>query len=75
MITTSYSQNTFNVGKYYIILPQNYNLIDLFKEKYKDCKLVEEDFSYNSGKNDEFLNIQEIRDLIIKNIDQNFEPY
>ena len=75
MITTSDSQNTFNVGKYYIILPQNYNLIDLFKEKYKDCKLVEEDFSYNSGKNDEFLNIQEIRDLIIKNIDQNFEPY
>ena len=75
MITTSDSQNTFNVGKYYIILPQNYNLIELFKEKYKDCKLVEEDFSYNSGKNDEFLNIQEIRDLIIKNIDQNFEPY
>ena len=75
MITSSDSQTTYDVGKYFIILPQNYKSIEAFKKKYKDCNLVEENFSYNSGRNNIFLNIQEIRDLIKKNIDSNFKPY
>ena len=35
---------------------------------------VEKGFSYNSGTNDYFLKIDEIRNLITKNIDQNFKP-
>ncbi|MBF11666.1 MAG: UDP-N-acetylglucosamine 4,6-dehydratase (inverting) [Flavobacteriaceae bacterium] len=72
MITSSDSYNTYDLGNYYAILPQN-PIFDLekFVKKY-DAKKVPPGFSYNSLGNEYFLNIQELRDLIKKNIYPNY---
>lgn len=64
MITEADSYTTYDLGKYYSILPQqpNFNL-----EKYIrhfDAHPVAEDFNYNSGKNANFLSVEQIRELI-----------
>ena len=73
MITSSDSQNTFDIGSNYVIMPNNFYI----EEKYKECnislKKVTEGFSYNSLNNPNFLTIDEIRDLIRKNIDPTFK--
>ena len=68
MITSSDSFTTYDLGKYYVILPQTtfWNL-SKFKEKY-DAKKVEEGFNYNSGENEDFLSISDLKELINKNI-------
>ena len=72
MITAADSPNTFDIGSNYVILPNNH-----VEEKYKECnislKKVIEGFSYNSLNNPNFLTIEEIRNLIRKNIDPTFE--
>lgn len=74
MITMSDSYTTYDTGKFFIILPSNNpELIKRFKKSYK-IKKVKENFSYNSFTNKEFLNIKEIRKLIIDNIDKSFKP-
>ena len=68
MITSSDSFTTYDLGKYYVILPQTLLWdINLFIKKFH-AKKVEEGFRYNSGENKEFLTVEEIRDLIKKNI-------
>jgi UDP-N-acetylglucosamine 4,6-dehydratase len=64
MITSSDSFSTYDLGKYYVILPQltNWKLVD-FIEKFSAVK-VPEGFKYNSGENSVFLTIEEIRELI-----------
>lgn len=64
MITSSDSFTTFDLGKYYTILPQN-PVWDLktFIETFSAIK-VKEGFSYNSGSNDEFLSVKQIKRLI-----------
>ena len=73
MITTADSPNTFDIGSNYVIMPNN----NYIKEKYKEhnifLKKVAEGFSYTSFNNTNFLTIDEIRNLIRKNIDPNFE--
>jgi UDP-N-acetylglucosamine 4,6-dehydratase/5-epimerase len=64
MITEADSYTTYDLGKYYSILPQqpNFNL-----EKYIrhfDAHPVAEGFNYNSGKNADFLSVEQIRELI-----------
>ena len=74
MITSADSFSTIDLGKYYAILPPNGELL----ERYKILKIpfmhVEKGFSYNSGSNNHFLNIDEIRELIKANIDPDFVP-
>ena len=45
-----------------------------YEEQNIPFKIVEKGFSYNSGSNERFLNIEEIRKLIRENIDPQFEP-
>ena len=72
MITMSDSFTTYDLGAYYTILPQvpiwkMGDYIDNFKPK-----KVASGFSYNSGTNDKWLSVAEIRQLIKEHVDPNF---
>jgi len=72
MITSSDSFNTYDLGKYYAILPQTpgFNLQDYIK--HFNAKAVAQGFQYNSGENKEWIGVDEIRELIKKNVDPSF---
>ena len=75
MITSSDSISTIDLGKYYAILPSDrsvHRIYDDLKIKYSD---VPQGFEYNSGENEEFLTVEEIRNLIKENIDSNLFRY
>jgi UDP-N-acetylglucosamine 4,6-dehydratase len=64
MITSSDSLNTVDLGKYYAILPSGGNYsIQSYCDK-TGAKLVEPGFCYNSGTNEDFLTVDELRALI-----------
>jgi FlaA1/EpsC-like NDP-sugar epimerase len=72
MITTSDSFTTYDLGKYYAILPQATewrleDYIDYFK-----AEKVPLGFSYNSGTNSDWLSVDQLRKLIKTHIDPNF---
>ncbi len=64
MISNSDSYNTYDIGKYYVILPTivKWKLGD-FVEKF-NAKKVPVGFNYNSKENNNFLTIKELRALI-----------
>lgn len=68
MITSSDSHFTYDIGKYYVILPQrtNWNL-ESFKTEFNANK-VEQGFCYNSGTNNEWLGVAELRSLINEHV-------
>ena len=72
MITSSDSFSTYDLGKYYAILPQvtNWNLEEY--KKHFNAKSVPLGFQYNSGENTEWVGVEELRDLIIKHVDSEF---
>ena len=74
MITTADSFSTYDLGDYYAILTTDGTVEKKYMESGIRLKKVAEGFNYNSGTNKEFLNVEEIRELIIKNIDKNFTP-
>jgi UDP-N-acetylglucosamine 4,6-dehydratase (inverting) len=69
MITSSDSFFTYDLGKYYVILPSipSWNLAD-FIEQFDAIK-VPQGFSYNSGENDEWETVDSMRELIKLNVD------
>lgn len=72
MITSSDSFNTWDLGKYYAILPQKTIFkLENFIDKFNAVK-VEEGFSYNSGKNHQWESVESLRELIKKHVDPNF---
>lgn len=73
MITTSDSFTTYDLGKYYVILPQvpNWDLNEYISNF--NAKLVPAGFKYNSGDNTEWETIESIRQLIKENVDLNFK--
>lgn len=73
MITISDSFFTYDLGKYYTILPTilNFN-IDDYIEAFSAKKVVE-GFSYDSGTNTEWETIESLRRLIKEHVDSNFE--
>ena len=73
MITSSDSQLTFDIGNKYLILSNEEYLLKKIKEKNIYFEQVASGFSYNSGTNKEFLSIDEIRNLIRREIDKEFE--
>ena len=74
MITRSDSPNTLDIGDYYAILGTgSHNQ----REKYLKRKLTKEvdhNFAYDSGTNEEFLTVEEIRTLIKQHINPEFVP-
>ena len=74
MITTNDSQSTIDIGNYYAILPSDKSVHSIYEKIGIEYTEVEQGFSYNSGSNQEFLNVEEIRALIIENIDSEFKP-
>jgi UDP-N-acetylglucosamine 4,6-dehydratase (inverting) len=73
MITASDSFSTYDLGKYYAILPQmhSWNLEDFIK--HFNAKKVPQGFNYNSGENSQWLSVDEIRNLIKQHVDADFE--
>jgi UDP-N-acetylglucosamine 4,6-dehydratase len=73
MITPSDSFYTFDLGKYYTILPATHSWsLEEFKAKFKAQK-VEEGFAYNSGSNEDWETIETLRALIKMHVDPSFE--
>ncbi|MGB0897269.1 MAG: UDP-N-acetylglucosamine 4,6-dehydratase (inverting) [Flavobacteriaceae bacterium] len=72
MITASDSFHTYDMGKYYAILPTvpNWNL-NQFTQHFNAQK-VPQGFSYNSGENTEKVSVEELRALIKQHVDPDF---
>ena len=64
MITASDSFTTYDLGKYYVILPQvtNWNLNEYISSF--NAKKVPQGFYYNSGENTEWESVDSLRNLI-----------
>lgn len=80
MITTTDALNTIEFPDYFVILPSvqvsdnpNFRLWDTEKFRKEsgsaEGKYCQYGFSYNSGSNNRFLTIEELRELIAKNVD------
>ena len=73
MITTSDSFYTYDLGKYYTILPATHMWdLDEYLSTFK-AKKVPLGFSYNSGENKEWETVESLRALIKKHVDDSFE--
>ncbi len=72
MITASDSFTTYDIGKYYAILPQTpvFKIAD-FVKKY-NAKKVPQGFNYNSGENTAWETVESLQKLIKKYVDPNF---
>ena len=72
MITSSDSFFTYDLGKYFAILPQmpKWNINDFVTQF--NAKKVEQGFTYNSGSNTEWVSVEELRILIQEHVDQSF---
>lgn len=73
MITVSDSFNTLDLGKYYVILPQQPNFSLEEYKKHFNAKEVPLNFSYNSGNNDQWETVDSLRKLIKQYVDPTFE--
>lgn len=72
MITETDSLNTYDCGKYYVIAP-SIPCWDLPAwEKKFSAKKVELGFKYNSGINTEWVNVDQVRELIRTHVDRDF---
>ena len=75
LITSSDSNFTIDIGKFYAILAPDEKDLNRFKESFPSLKQVEKGFSYNSFNNPDYLSIDQIRGLIKKYVDPNFKPF
>jgi len=73
MITASDSFTTYDLGKYYVILPQIpiWDLADYIK--HFNAKLVPYGFNYSSFNNSEWESVESLRKLILENVDSEFK--
>jgi UDP-N-acetylglucosamine 4,6-dehydratase len=72
MITSSDSYLTYDLGKYYVILPSTPKWDVQHFQTSNNAKKVEEGFSYNSLNNTEWVTVEELRSLIKEHVDSNF---
>lgn len=73
MITSSDSFFTYDLGKYYVIIPQTPNWdINAYIHHF-NAKKVEEGFSYTSDKNKEWESVDSLRSLILEHVDPTFK--
>jgi UDP-N-acetylglucosamine 4,6-dehydratase/5-epimerase len=74
MITSSDSYSTYDLGKYYVILPQVPNFkMDEYISHFK-AKPVEQGFSYTSEHNTEWETVESLQKLIVEHVDPAFKP-
>ena len=66
MITSSDSYSTYDLGNCYSIIDQSNQLLASYYKKNKKFKKVPAGFTYNSHKNEDKLNINELKKLIKK---------
>jgi hypothetical protein len=74
MITTSDSFSTVDHGPHFAILPSGDNYR---RQRYlaaTGAQPVPSGFTYNSGTNERFLAVDELRDLIREHVDPTFQP-
>ncbi len=72
MITSSDSFYTYDLGKYYTILPSVPNFkIEEFVNNFS-AKKVEEGFSYDSGTNSDWETVESLQNLIKEHVDNTF---
>ena len=74
MISESDSYYTYDIGKYFLIIPSGCDMKSKYGNVWNNARKISEGVSYNSGNNDNFLNIEELRNLIKLNIDSEFKP-
>ncbi|GGD60140.1 UDP-N-acetylglucosamine 4,6-dehydratase (inverting) [Emticicia aquatilis] len=74
MITETDSLSTIETKKYYVIMPFSpiWNTEEYLK--HFGASFVEEGFKYNSGTNNEWLTVEQIREEIKTHIDADFQP-
>ena len=75
MVTTHDSLFTVDLGKRFAILPFDGTVHKKYSSLGIDYQRVSAGFSYNSGNNEQFLTIEQIRKLIKIHINSNFKPY
>jgi UDP-N-acetylglucosamine 4,6-dehydratase (inverting) len=75
MITSSDSFYTYDLGKYYAIIPSvpRWKVDDFVS--YFNATKVPQGFRYNSGENTEWVSVEEIRELIEEHVDPSFTAY
>ena len=74
MITEADSPSTYDLGKYYAILPQRTSWqLDDFVQHFS-AQRVPEGFKYSSGTNPEQLTVDQLRKLIREYVDPQFSP-
>ncbi|MFD2999160.1 UDP-N-acetylglucosamine 4,6-dehydratase (inverting) [Pontibacter toksunensis] len=75
MITTSDSFYTYDLGKYYAIIPSTplWKVEDFVS--HFGAKKVPKGFRYNSGENTEWIGVEKIRDLIEEHVDPSIKVY
>ena len=73
MITASDSYTTYDLGKYYAILPQKliWDLVSFIKNF--NAKKAPVGMNYNSGENTEWVSVEKLRALIKEYVDETFE--
>jgi UDP-N-acetylglucosamine 4,6-dehydratase/5-epimerase len=73
MVTASDSQNTIENDQYYVIVPMLFGRVhEQTMQRYAEfhkAKPVEPDFRYSSDRNDRWLTVEELRDLIREQVD------
>lgn len=74
MITASDSYYTYDLGKYYAILPSTHKWkLEDFIAHFK-AKRVESGFRYNSGENEDWETVESLRALIREHVAPSFDP-
>jgi UDP-N-acetylglucosamine 4,6-dehydratase len=73
MITSSDSFFTYDIGEYFVIIPQTpiWDIQNFMSEF--NAKLVPSGFAYNSGTNSEWETVETLRSLIKEHVDSDFE--
>jgi len=72
MITASDSVNTVDLGRYYAILPSSDEALRHTYIAQNGATVVPGGFSYNSGSNQEFLSVGQLRELIRRHVAPDF---
>ncbi len=72
MITSSDSFTTYDLGNYYVILPQQPVWeVEKFVKAF-NAKKVPQGFNYSSGQNSEWVSAEQLRELIVQHVDKDF---
>ncbi len=74
LVTHADALNTIDIGDYYVILPTDKRLRNMYLNENKQFKILPKNFVYDSYANQNYLNVEEIRELIKINIDSSFIP-